>query len=111
MSLLGYQREDVGGASAEDAKYFLGVTQEAGPCTVHTAAQPDPDLPFDPNQPWDPSDPWNPNTNPLDPTGQGGGGAADPGQEAPDAPQGGETEDPSGTDPIINPETGRPYGY
>ena len=62
-----------GGASAEDAKYFLGVTQEAGPCTVHTAAQPDPDLPFDPNQPWDPSDPWNPNTNPLDPTGQGGG--------------------------------------
>ena len=111
VSLLGYQREDVGGASAEDAKYFLGVTQEAGPCTVHTAAQPDPDLPFDPNQPWDPSDPWNPNTNPLDPTGQGGGGAADPGQEDPDAPQGGETEDPSGTDPIINPETGRPYGY
>ena len=42
---------------------------------------------------------------------QGGGGAADPGQEDPDAPQGGETEDPSGTDPIINPETGRPYGY
>lgn len=40
VSLLGYQREDVGGASAEDAKYFLGVTQEAGPCTVHTAAQP-----------------------------------------------------------------------
>lgn len=77
VSLLGYQREDVGGAGAEDAKYFLGVTQEAGPCTVHTAAQPDPDLPFDPNQPWDPSDPWNPNTNPLDPTGQGGGGAAD----------------------------------
>ena len=111
VSLLGYQREDVGGASAEDAKYFLGVTQEAGPCTVHTAAQPDPDLPFDPNQPWDPSDPWNPNTNPLDPTGQGGGGAADPGQEDPDAPQGGETEDPSGPDPIINPETGRPYGY
>ena len=111
VSLLGYQREDVGGAGAEDAKYFLGVTQEAGPCTVHTAAQPDPDLPFDPNQPWDPSDPWNPNTNPLDPTGQGGGGAADPGQEDPDAPQGGETEDPSGTDPIINPETGRPYGY
>ena len=77
VSLLGYQREDVGGAGAEDAKYFLGVTQEAGPCTVHTAAQPDPDLPFDPNQPWDPSDPWNPNTNPLDPTGQGGGGAAE----------------------------------
>ncbi len=25
--------------------------------------------------------------------------------------EGGETEDPSGTDPIINPETGRPYGY
>lgn len=90
---------------------FSGCDPGGRPCTVHTAAQPDPDLPFDPNQPWDPSDPWNPNTNPLDPTGQGGGGAADPGQEDPDAPQGGETEDPSGTDPIINPETGRPYGY
>lgn len=40
VSLLGYQREDVGGAGAEDAKYFLGVTQEAGP--VRSTLRPSP---------------------------------------------------------------------
>lgn len=77
VSLLGYQREDVGGAGAEDAKYFLGVTQEAGPVRSTLRPSPTPDLPFDPNQPWDPSDPWNPNTNPLDPQGQAAGVPAD----------------------------------
>lgn len=77
VSLLGYQREDVGGAGAEDAKYFLGVTQEAGP--VRSTLRPSPTgSPFDPNQPWDPSDPWNPNTNPLDPTGAGRRGCRRP---------------------------------
>lgn len=102
VAYLNYDRQDVGGARTGDSAYLYVEAELAGPCTVHTEETAD-----DPeNPPFDITDPstwpFNP-FGPEDPEGQPGG-EDDPGAHGrPDEPG-------SNDEPLINPETGLPYG-
>lgn len=102
VAYLNYDRQNVGGARTGDSAYLYVEAELAGPCTIHTEETMD-----DPeNPPFDITDPstwpFNP-FGPEDPEGQPGG-EDDPGaHERPDGPD-------SNEEPLINPETGLPYG-
>lgn len=113
ISYVDYDRESVGGATAGDSKYIYNRSLDIGACTVHTAApQPDPEDPngggepggMDPSDPNYPSNPDDPDL-PIDPNNPGT--STDPGDPGTTVPP--EPVDPG--DVIINPATGRPYGY
>lgn len=89
VSLLNYDRQDVGGAVANDSKFLYQSANALEACTVHTTQQPGLMEPDDPALPWLP-------------------GGEEP---EPDAPGGQPTPEPEPPDdPSINPETGLPYG-
>ena len=116
---LNLDRENVGGAWAEDSQYFYSAYIAAAgteTCTVHSEG----------GEVTDPNDPNAPEVPGEDPGGSGGetGGIDDPSGETPTDPDQSGTDDPgnpgssgssSTTEPPsdggINPETGRPYGY
>ena len=116
---LNLDRENVGGAWAEDSQYFYSAYIAAAgteTCTVHSEG----------GEVTDPNDPNAPEMPGEDPGGSGGetGGIDDPSGETPTDPDQSGTDDPgtpgssgssSTTEPPsdggINPETGRPYGY
>ncbi len=101
VSYLNYDREDIGGARANDSSYLYAEAVAAGPCTVHTSEWQD-----DPEQPG--YDPFDPSTWPSNPTVD----PDDPGGSNPVLPPD-DNEEPGGSTPVdpgINPETGLPYG-
>lgn len=102
VAYLNYDRQDVGGARTGDSAYLYVEAELAGPCTIHTEETLD-----DPeNPPFDITDPSTWPFNPFGPENPDGqpSGEDDPGaQERPDSPD-------SNEEPLINPETGLPYG-
>ena len=68
-------RENVGGAWAEDSQYFYSAVPNVGVCTIHNSETVLPPEGGETTDPDDPSDPNNP--NPPD----GGGETTDPGGE------------------------------
>ena len=114
VSLLGYDRQDVGGAVANDSKYLQAAVDTTLTCTVHTAATPDDPEAIPGYDPMDPSTwpigpgfwPWGSGSEDDDPSG---GQEPSVGPGDPQPPSGAGEPEQSG-DPDINPETGLPYG-
>ena len=121
-SYLNLTRESVGGAGAEDSQYFYSAYVAAAGnelCAVHSGSE-EPVNPDDPNASGEPgNDPSgsgeqpgtdDPTVDPSEPEtddpGTIGSSSSSSGQTG---SQGGEGD--SGAGIVINPETGRPYGY
>lgn len=99
VSYLNYDREDIGGAIANDSQYLYSVGAAVGSCTVHTEFGPD--------------DPEFPGYDPFDPSTWPNGPAGDPDDPSMvDPPEDGEGQGGASVpvEPGINPATGLPYG-
>ena len=112
VNLLSYDRQDVGGAVANDSEYLCIAAENMESCTVHTDSFLGGLFPgFDPLDPstWPSIDsefwPWGPGGESEEP-GTDPGRPDEPGRQ-PDSPN---QEPEEYEDPNINPETGLPYG-
>lgn len=87
---LNLDRENVGGAWAEDSQYFYSAVPNVGVCTVHTGEEV---LPPEGGETTDPDDP----SNPGEPETPGGGETTDPGEGTQEPGDGGSDQptDPS----------------
>ena len=101
VAYLNYDRQDVDGAVTSDSPYLYVEAELAGTCTIHTEETVD--------DPEDPFDIFDPNTWPFNPFGPEDSGGQrededDPGRQNHPGNPG------SNDEPLINPETGLPYG-
>ena len=105
VNLMNYDRQDVGGAVAEDAAYLYLASENLGTCTIHNGSIIGELFPgYNPMDPttW-PLWPWGPEDETEDPEAPGREPDREPDQEP-------ENPHQPGLDPNINPETGLPYG-